>query len=96
MLEVAMIVDNIPDGEQSAIPNYASNEARALLLLKDKGLITLDDSVKVTSTNVTLKQVTSNPHNLNIVEMDGAQIASKLPDVDFGIINGNYALDANY
>lgn len=87
-------LDNIPDGAQVAIPNDASNEARALLLLKDKGLITLDDSVKVTSTNVTLKQVTSNPHNLDIVEMDGAQIASKLPDVDFGIINGNYALDA--
>ena len=86
-------LDNIPDGAHVAIQNDASNEARALLLLKDKGLITLDDSVKVTSTNVTLKQVTSNPHNLDIVEMDGAQIASKLPDVDFGIINGNYALD---
>lgn len=63
-------------------------------MLQDQGLITLDKKVKATSTNVTLKQVKSNPHNLDLVEMDGAQIASKLADVDFGIINGNYALDA--
>ncbi len=87
-------LENIADGAQIAIPNDASNEARALLLLQDQGLITLDKKVKATSTNVTLKQVKSNPHNLDIVEMDGAQIASKLADVDFGIINGNYALDA--
>ncbi len=87
-------LENIADGAQVAIPNDASNEARALLLLQDQGLITLDKKVKATSTNVTLKQVKSNPHNLDLVEMDGAQIASKLADVDFGIINGNYALDA--
>ncbi len=87
-------LENIADGAQIAIPNDASNEARALLLLQDQGLITLDKKVKATSTNVTLKQVKSNPHNLDLVEMDGAQIASKLADVDYGIINGNYALDA--
>ncbi len=87
-------LENIADGAQIAIPNDASNEARALLLLQDQGLITLDKKVKATSTNVTLKQVKKNPHNLDLVEMDGAQIASKLADVDYGIINGNYALDA--
>lgn len=88
-------LENIEDGAQIAIPNDASNEARALLLLQDQGLITLDKKVKATSTNVTTKQIKSNPHDLDIVEMDGAQIASKLSDVDFGIINGNYALDAD-
>lgn len=88
-------LENISDGAQIAIPNDASNEARALLLLQDQGLITLDKKVKATSTNVTTKQVKSNPHNLDLVEMDGAQIASKLADVDFGVINGNYALDAD-
>lgn len=85
---------NVSDGAQIAIPNDESNEARALLLLKDQGLIKLDKSITPTSTKVTLKSVTSNPHKLDLVEMDGAQIASKLGDVDFGIINGNYALDA--
>ncbi|MGI6512057.1 MAG: MetQ/NlpA family ABC transporter substrate-binding protein [Catenisphaera adipataccumulans] len=86
---------NISDGAQIAIPNDASNEARALLLLQDEGLITLDKKVKVTSTSVTLKQVKKNPHDLDLVEMDGAQIASKLNDVDYGVVNGNYALDAD-
>ena len=87
-------LDNIADGAQIAIPNDESNEARALLLLQDQGLITLKKSVTPTTTKITLKAVTSNPHKLDLVEMDGAQIASKLGDVDFGIINGNYALDA--
>ena len=86
-------LDNIADGAQIAIPNDESNEARALLLLQDQGLITLKKSVTPTTTKITLKAVTSNPHKLDLVEMDGAQIASKLGDVDFGIINGNYALD---
>lgn len=88
-------IDNIQDGATIAIPNDASNEVRALLLLRDQGLIKLKDSVKATSTKATVDDITENSHNLDFVEMDGAQIASKLSDVDYGVINGNYALDAD-
>lgn len=87
-------LDTIKDGATIAIPNDASNEVRALLLLRDQGLITLKKNIKATSTKATTADVVKNKHKLDLVEIDGAQIASKLRDVDYAVINGNYALDA--
>lgn len=84
-------VSDIKDGSKIAIPNDATNEARALLLLADNGVLTLKKDAGVTATK---KDVLSYNKKVELVEVDAAQVASKLPDVDFGIINGNYALDA--
>lgn len=84
-------VSDIKDGSTIAIPNDATNEARALLLLADNGVLTLK---KGTGVNATKKDVETYNKKVELVEVDGAQVASKLQDVDFGIINGNYALDA--
>lgn len=84
-------VSDIKDGAKIAIPNDATNEARALLLLADNGVLTLKKDAGVTATK---KDVVSYNKKVELVEVDAAQVASKLPDVDFGIINGNYALDA--
>lgn len=73
------------------VPNDTTNEARALLLLQQEGLITLADGAGVTATT---KDIVENPKNLEIVELEAAQVSHSLQDVDFGIINGNYALEA--
>lgn len=82
---------NISDGAEIAVPNDTTNEARALLLLQDNGLITLDPDAGITAT---VMDITENPHNLKIVELQAEQVARTLPDVAFGVINGNYALAA--
>ena len=86
------------DGDQPAattikigVPNDTTNEARALLLLEQEGLIKLADGVGI---NATTLDIIENPKNLNIVELEAAQIPSRLADVDMAVINGNYALDA--
>lgn len=83
-------VDEIADGAQIAIPNDATNEARALFLLEAQGWITLADDVDIAT--ATIHDITENPKNLDIVEIAADQVASKLPDIDYGILNGNYAL----
>lgn len=84
-------IDELPDGAQVAVPNDATNEARALLLLEQEGLITLAEGVGI---NATRLDIVENPKNLEIVELEAAQIPSRLADVDLAVINGNYALDA--
>ena len=84
-------VDLLPDGGKIAVPNDATNEARALNLLQDLGLISLDPSKKETATKL---DIISNPKNLDIVELEAAQLARSLADVDLAVINGNYALEA--
>lgn len=84
-------LENLPDGAEIAVPNDTTNEARALLLLADNGLIELEDGAGLTATT---KQITSNPHNYQIKEVEAAIISTMLDDVDIGIINGNYALEA--
>lgn len=74
-----------------AVPNDTTNEARALLLLQDQGLITLDSGAGITAT---VKDITENPYNLTFKEVEAAQIPNVLRDVDFGIINSNYAIQA--
>ena len=84
-------LDDIADGDAIAIPNDTTNEARALLLLQQEGLIKLNDGVGVTAT---VNDVAENPHNLELIEVEAAQVPKQLPSVAFGVINGNYALEA--
>lgn len=74
-----------------AIPNDTTNEARALLLLEANGYITLKDGAGITATPIDVK---SNPYNIKFQEVEAAQIPNVLKDVDFGLINANYALGA--
>lgn len=83
-------LDEIADGDAIAIPNDTTNEARALLLLQQEGLITLNDDVGV---NATVNDIKDNPYHLEIVEVEAAQVPKQLPSVAFGVINGNYALE---
>ena len=84
-------LDDIAEGDTIAIPNDGSNETRALLLLQDQGYITLADGINASST-ATIQDIVENPLNLQITEMNAENIPHSLPDVAFGIINGNYAL----
>ena len=74
------------------MPNDATNEARALLLLEQEGLITLNKDAGI---NATILDIVDNPKNLDIVELEAAQIPSRLADVDLAVINGNYAIGAD-
>ena len=82
---------NIADGAEIAIPNDTTNEARALLLLQDNGLITLKDGVGI---EATVNDIAENPHNIKFNELEAAQVSRVLPEVDFVVLNGNYALEA--
>lgn len=82
-------LSEVKEGMSIAVPNDASNEARALLLLQDQGLIHLRDGAGITAT---VKDISENPKNLQIKEIEAAQLVRSLPDVDFAIINGNYAI----
>ena len=83
--------EEIPNGAVVGIPNDPSNGGRALLLLADKGLIELKDKTNVVTT---VKDITSNPKNLVIRELDAAIIPNSLPDLTVAVINCNYALPA--
>ncbi|MDD4000797.1 MAG: MetQ/NlpA family ABC transporter substrate-binding protein [Bacilli bacterium] len=83
-------LDNL-DRAKIAIANDNSNGARGLLLLESLGIITLS---KTKGVNVTVNDITNNPHQIEIVELDPASIPAQLVDVDFAVINGNYALEA--
>ena len=87
----AASIDELADGAQIAVPNDTTNEARALLLLQQAGLITLKEGAGITATKA---DIAENPKNLDIVELEAAQITSRLADVDLAVINGNYAIDA--
>ncbi|MDD5807103.1 MAG: MetQ/NlpA family ABC transporter substrate-binding protein [Eggerthellales bacterium] len=84
-------LDNIQEGAIIAVPDDSTNEARALLLLEQEGLITLAEGAGVTAT---VADIVDNPLNLQIQEVEAAQVPHVLADVDFGVINGNYALQA--
>ena len=84
-------LDALADGAQIAVPNDPSNEARALQLLQQEGLITLAEGVGI---NATKSDIVENPRNLEIVEMKAELLTTTLQDVDMAVINGNYAIDA--
>ncbi|HJV47400.1 MAG TPA: MetQ/NlpA family ABC transporter substrate-binding protein [Bacillota bacterium] len=84
-------LDNIPDNAVIAVPNDPSNEARALLLLQSKGVIKLPENADLKATP---KDIKENPHKVQIKELDASFIARSLADVDYAVINGNFALQA--
>ncbi len=84
-------IEALQDGATISVPNAGSNEARALLVLEAQGLIKLKEGV---GTTATVLDIAENPKNLNIIEMEAAQLAISLQDVDLAVINGNYALQA--
>lgn len=83
--------DEIPDGAKVAIPNDASNGGRALLLLEKQGLIKLKDDAGTTATKA---DIVENLKNLEIVESEAAMLPRQLEEVDFAVINTNYAIEA--
>ena len=84
-------LEDLPDSAVIAVPNDATTEGRALLLLEAQGLITLDDSSNLTATP---NNIVDNPKNLEFQELEAATIPSVLADVDLAVINSNYALGA--
>lgn len=84
-------IADIPEGGTIIIPNDGTNEARALILLEKQGLIKLKAGAGFTAT---VLDIAENPKNLKISELEAAQLARSLPDVDLAVINGNYALAA--
>lgn len=84
-------LDSVQVGSNFAVPNDPTNEARALLLLQSKGLIQLPANAGL---NVTAADIKENPKKIVIKEFDAAMIPRMLGDVDFAVINGNYAIQA--
>lgn len=82
---------DLKKGATVAVPNDTTNEARALLLLQNQGLIKLKDGAGLTATK---KDIVENKKNLAIKEIEAAQIPRSLKDVDIAVVNGNYALEA--
>jgi len=80
---------DLPDGGSIAVPNDATNEARALMLLEANGVLKLKEGVGLKATKL---DIAENPKNIDIVEVEAAQLVNDLPDVDFAVINGNYAI----
>ena len=74
-----------------AVPNDTTNEARALLLLQDKGYITLKKDAGI---QATVKDIKSNPKHIKFKEVEAAQVPNVLKDVDYAVINSNYAIEA--
>lgn len=85
------LLDLIPEGAEIAVPNDTTNEARALQLLEANGVIKLKEG---SGLEVTVLDIVENPKNVTILEIEAAQLPRSLDDVDFGVINGNYALSA--
>lgn len=86
-------LDALPDGAKVAVPNDATNEARALLLLEAQGLIKLKENVGL---NATKNDIVENPKNLDLYEIEAAQIPRSIDDVEIAVINGNYAIEAGF
>ena len=86
-----LAIADLVEGDKIAIPNDGSNRARGLLLLEAEGIITLKEGVGV---EATVLDIVENPLNLEIVEMEAAQIAGVRDSVALAVINGNYALQA--
>ncbi len=80
----------LPDGAIVAVPNNVTNEARALLLLAQEGIIKLKDDAGITAT---VEDIVENPKNIQFKELAPEQLVAALPDVDVAVINGNYAIE---
>lgn len=86
-------LDALEDGDSIAIPNDTTNEARALLLLQDNGIITLKEGAGL---EATVLDIAENPKNVELVELEAAQVARVAEETAFVVLNGNYALEAGY
>ena len=86
-------LDDLEDGDSIAVPNDTTNEARALLLLQDNGVITLKDGAGL---EATVKDIEENPKNIKIEELEAAQVSRVKDEVAFVVLNGNYALQAGF
>lgn len=86
-------LDDIAEGDVIAVPNDTTNEARALLLLQDNGIITLKDGAGLTAT---VNDIAENPYNVQIQELAAEQVARVKDEVAFVVLNGNYALEAGF
>lgn len=86
-------LSDIPEGAEIAVPNDTTNEARALLLLESNGLIKIKEGVGLKATK---NDIVENPYNIEIVELEAAQVSRVVSEVDFVVLNGNYALDAKF
>ena len=86
-------LEELAEGDEIAVPNDTTNEARALLLLQDNGVITLKEGAGLTAT---VNDIVENPKNIKIVELEAAQVARVVDEVEFVVLNGNYALEAGY
>ena len=86
-------INAIEKGDKIAVPNDVTNEARALLLLESAGIIKLKEGVGLTATKL---DIVENPSEIEIVELESAQIPRAIGDVSYACMNGNYALEANY
>ena len=86
-------LDEIADGDTIAVPNDTTNEARALLLLEANGVIKLKEGAGLTAT---VLDIVENPHNINIKELEAAQVARVKDEVAYVVLNGNYALEAGF
>ena len=85
-------LSTIEEGDVIAVPNDTTNEARALLLLQDNGIITLKNS----SLEATVNDISENPYNVEILELEAAQVPRVKDEVAFVVLNGNYALEAGF
>ena len=86
-------LDDIADGDTIAVPNDTTNEARALLLLQDNGIITLKDGAGL---EATVNDIAENPHNIKIEELAAESVARVVDEVAYVVLNGNYALQAGF
>ena len=86
-------LEEIAAGDSIAVPNDTTNEARALLLLQDNGLLKLKDGAGLTAT---VNDIVDNPYDIKFVELEAAQVARVVSEVAFVVLNGNYALEAGY
>lgn len=84
---------SISDGAVIAVPNDTTNEARALLLLEKNGLIRVREGAGLVATK---NDIVENPHNIDVVELEAAQISRVVGEMDFVVLNGNYALNAGF
>lgn len=86
-------LSELVEGDTIAIPNDTTNEARALLLLQDNGVITLKDGAGL---EATVNDIEENPYGVKIEELAAEQVARVVPEVAFVVLNGNYALQAGF
>ena len=91
VLSLAACGKKSDSGVKILVPNDTTNEARALLLLQENGIITLKDGAGITATK---NDIVDNPYHVEIVEAEAAQLPSLLADAEYAVINSNYAINA--